>query len=381
MNEPIKYFQVNWINGMKIGKDHFKDQENAFSDQIKDSIASRLNTHNYGLLSPLAGKQNSLNIWHNLDNQKILRLKITECRAITLGGARIEISDIISGSNQNPIPYPETTIDLESKKDGIYYITLSVNPFSRVAFGGANPDEDPPRRPYTIPQYKISTIPEDELSKQQIGPFHLTIGKMSIVDGRPSIVENYIPPCVSINSHPDLIDFHSSVDDFYVRIEKFMVEIIQKLKQTRKTNKLADSMLIISNRLLPYISMNTARLRWELINEPPIGLLVHIAAFAHSFRTILDTEVFQEREEIINFFTDWCDIPKGKFDNILNNCMNFNYHHIDIFHNLEQVNELMKIIYSIFEKTSKLDFITTKQPGPVIGEVKEEKKSKFSFLQ
>ncbi len=381
MNEPLKYFQVNWINGMKIGKDHFRDLENAFSDQLKDSIASKLNGHNYGLLTPLAGRQNSLKIWHNLDNQKILRLKITECRALTLGGARIEISEIISNSKQNPIPYPETTIDLEKVNDGIYYITLSVNPFSRIAFGDANPDEDPPRRPYTIPQYKISIVPEEEIARQQLGPYHLSIGKLSVVDGRPSIVENYVPPCMTLNSHIDLIDFHASVDDFFVRIEKFMVEIIQKLKQTRKTNKLADTMLIISNHLLPFIALNSAHLRWELVNQPPIRLLIHIAAFAHSFRTILDTVVFSEREEIINFFTDWCDIPKGNFDTILNNCMNFKYRHIDIFENLEQVNELMKIVHSIFEKTSKLDFITTKQPGPVVGEVKEEKKSKFSFLQ
>ena len=89
--EPIKHHQVNWMDGMKINKQHFIDMENSLNDHLMDSMETAMNSYNYGLLPPLPGKVNSLKTVLSADNQNRIHVKILECRAITPGGARIEI--------------------------------------------------------------------------------------------------------------------------------------------------------------------------------------------------------------------------------------------------------------------------------------------------
>ena len=82
MQEPLKYFQVNWVDGMKINKNHFIHQENAYSDQIKDAIGLGIHKNNYGLLPPYPGRGSPLKIVLNIDNQNSLRVKVFECRPV-----------------------------------------------------------------------------------------------------------------------------------------------------------------------------------------------------------------------------------------------------------------------------------------------------------
>lgn len=37
MIQPIKHFAVNWVDGMKISKDHLVQQEDFMIDSIRDS--------------------------------------------------------------------------------------------------------------------------------------------------------------------------------------------------------------------------------------------------------------------------------------------------------------------------------------------------------
>ena len=62
MQEPLKHFPVNWIDGMKINKNHFLQQERAFVDQLKDITSLGLHQNNYGLLPPYFGKGSSIKI-------------------------------------------------------------------------------------------------------------------------------------------------------------------------------------------------------------------------------------------------------------------------------------------------------------------------------
>ena len=49
MIEKIKYHPNNWVDGMKVSKDHFKEEALAFIDLIRDSMNIRLNDFNFGL--------------------------------------------------------------------------------------------------------------------------------------------------------------------------------------------------------------------------------------------------------------------------------------------------------------------------------------------
>ena len=142
--EPLKYFQVNWVNGMKINKQHFIALENEINDHLMNSFAIGLNDFNYGLLPPLPGKGSSMKIVLNTDNQNHLRVKIVDCRAITPGGARIEILENSSDIHGFSIPFPDTDYELDSSKETTFFVLLSIQPFSRIPVGNADPSEEPP---------------------------------------------------------------------------------------------------------------------------------------------------------------------------------------------------------------------------------------------
>src|SRR6056297_1441591 len=169
MPPKMKYFNVNWENGMNIGKAHFLQQENAFTDKLNDVGAIFLNSKNYGLVPIATNSDSSVNVVIKADNQKFLKVKIFSCRAICRGGARLEILE----EHQ----LPELNVDLsqfiENAEKGEatdFFVLLSVDPFNRQVFGDLNAEEDPPRYPYTIPGYKVSVISEKTLTKEGFHP-------------------------------------------------------------------------------------------------------------------------------------------------------------------------------------------------------------------
>ncbi len=87
MPAPLKYSNVNWVNGMKIRKDHFIQQENAFEDKIKDAAACFLNSYNYGLLPIWGSNDTSFKVVIKISNQKFLNVSVFQIRALTQGGA------------------------------------------------------------------------------------------------------------------------------------------------------------------------------------------------------------------------------------------------------------------------------------------------------
>src|ERR1035438_4501084 len=156
MHEPLKYFHVNWIDGMKINKNHFIALENAFKDQVKDAMAIGLNDKNWGLLPGLNERNNPLKIVLTIDNQKTLQVKIFECRAITPGGARIEIYENSSSQQGFTVPFPENTFEITGRGiEQMVYIAIAADPFSRVPVGNADPSEEPPRYPFVNPAYNV----------------------------------------------------------------------------------------------------------------------------------------------------------------------------------------------------------------------------------
>src|SRR5688500_6006072 len=89
MRDNLTHFPVNWINGMKINKDHFIAQDDAWKDAINDIAALNLSPIRYGVLPPSVSGDNTFNVKTTLDNQHTLRVAVLSCNAITAGGVRI----------------------------------------------------------------------------------------------------------------------------------------------------------------------------------------------------------------------------------------------------------------------------------------------------
>lgn len=373
----LKYFNVNWENGMNIGKEHFTQQENAFTDRLNDNLALSLNDLNYGLLplGPDAGASSVKTVF-KVDNQHFLKAKLFLCRAVTQAGSRIEILE--------EQQLPELTVDISDELErepaggsSDFFILLSVDPFNRQVFGELNANEEPPRYPFTIPGYKLNVISEKLLSKEGVHPNSLFIGKLKIEQGNPEIYEDYIAPCMRVNSHMQLIRFAESTEKFFSQLELDLLSIIRKIKEKKQDTSLAQSVLSLSENLLKYVTENHLRLRWEIPDSPPIQLFMYIAAAARVIRNTIDGNASASKEELLNYFTNWSELKQGDFEKLLVYCINFEYKHYDILFSVEQFTEFMQIIALLFDKLESLAYIGKKKETNIF--VKEQK-SKRSFL-
>lgn len=372
----LKYLNVNWENGMNIGKEHFVQQENAFTDQLNNNVAVFLNRNNYGLIPIEAGSDSSVKTVLKIDNQQFLKVKIFTFRGVTQGGARVEILE----EYQLPELETEITKQLEQETDGEgndYYILLSIDPFNRQVFGELNAEEEPPRYPFAIPGYKVNLISEQILAKEGVHPYSFFIGKMKIARGTPEIYDDYLPPCMLVKSHSKLIDFSESVEKFFSQLELNLLSIIRKIREKNQDTSLAKSVLALSENLLHFVSENHLRLRWEIPDKPPIQLFMFVASAARVIRNTIDSNAASAKEELLNYFTNWSELKQGDFEKLLVYCINFDYKHYDILFSIEQFSEFIQIIALLFDKLESLAYIGKKKETNIF--VKEQK-SKRSFL-
>ena len=360
MIEKLNHFPVNWIDGMKINKSHFLDVQNFVSDSIRDSVGIHTSMMNYGLL-PVAEpiKMNLI-----IDNHKLLRIKVEECHAITPNGSRIDIGT--SESLSLSIPYPEAVRELKENENAVLLACISVNHFKRTPYGEPDPEENPPRYPYTHPEYSLNLIPEDELKNTiGFGANYLTIGKILVSAGESKIDDNYIPPSVSVSSHQKLQDLYTEIDRFYGQIELYAVQIAQKIHAKKQSNDLAVMMEMMSDKTLNYLGMEINRLRWMSPHTPPANMLLSVVALARVLKNFIDARSGAGKEELLNYFAEWCNVSQGDFEVIFSETINTDYNHNQIDRVISKITRFMKTLEDLFSILSRLDYIGKKRDGSI----------------
>lgn len=377
MSPKLKYLSINWEDGMKINKNHFIQQENVSLERINDVAAGFLNNKNYGLLPIDQELESSIKTTIKIDNQEFLKVKIFICRAISPGGARIEILE------EHSLPEFEINISAELQASAAgegddYFVLLSVDSFNKQPFGELNAEEEPPRYPYLFPGFKINLLPEKKVANTTVNPYSFYIGKLFLSKDKPEIIDDYIPPCRTINSHNDLIVFYNSVEKFFSKLELALLSIIRKIKEKNQESDLAQSVHFLAQKLLEYVTRNHLRLKWEIPDAPPILLFEYIATSAREIRNAIDSLPAAHKEEMLNYFTNWSELKQGDFEKLLVYCVNFEYQHYDIITSIEQFTEFIQIIATLFDKLDSLAYIGKKKETNIF--VKEQKTKKRSFL-
>ncbi len=377
MPSYLKYSNVNWMNGMKISKDHFLQQDQATEDKIRDVAGLRLNSLNYGLLSIWAGEKiGAFKIISKMDNQKILKVEINQCRAVTPNGSRIEILE----DHRHPTFSVDLSRELEMVQSGElteYYVLLNVDVFNRAAGGELDASENPPRYPNSLPAYKLSVISVSQSEKEAINPNSLCIGKLVLGQDRQEVQDGYIPPCMTIRSHHDLTTFYSLTEKFFNQNELDLLSILKKINEKKQDTSLASSVGFLSKNLLQYISGQNLKFRWQLPEQPPVYLFETIAGFARIMRNTIDSAASASKEELLNYFTNWSELKQGDFEKLLVYCINFEYKHNEILNSIEQFSEFIQIMSALFAKLESLAYIGKKKETSIF--VKEDK-PKRSFL-
>ncbi|MDZ4822254.1 MAG: hypothetical protein SH856_02220 [Flavobacteriales bacterium] len=378
----IKYYPVNWTDGMKLTREHFVSWEQAIHDSIRDGSNQRLTSYNYGLLPPIPGVERSLELEVIVDRTGLIRVVLKSCRAITPAGARIEVVNMEGTDIHTSIGQLTDEFNFQNHNGKTLYVVLSVNLFERKPFGEPIGGEQPQRFPYSIPAYSIKVVPEDQY--EDVGMWHLPVAKLVVQQNAAQLIDTYIPPSSTMESHYDLARLCDETAVFLNTMEKDTGIILQKI-YTRKQTTLTEIAEHLCDRMMGWFSTHIPAFRWTARENAPIYFFASLSSLARVMKNALEMRSGSGREEFINYLTDWDEfnLQQGEFEALLNDLVLLNYNHQDISDAVIKLRRVCSKMQQVFAKLAKLDFIgKEKDPGIIVTQrtAKEaDKKTKSGF--
>jgi hypothetical protein len=272
MRDTIKHFPVNWINGMKISKDHFIAQDDAWKDALNDVTALNVSPIRFGVLPSSVAGEKTFDVRTSFDNQKNLRVTVHACNAITSGGVRIILPSL---PHQNQVDgAPATSLQLTATATDVqWWIVLTVNPFERQPAGVPDREATPVRFPNVLPVYKVMVVSDNQFTQYYNNPYALTIGKIICVNNEVVVDNMYIPPCYSVNAHEDMRTLYSEVDTFLAALETRCSQVVQKIYTRKQQNEISEQVMFVFDRIMLYLGQTITSYRWEGIHASPATML------------------------------------------------------------------------------------------------------------
>ncbi|CAM3511053.1 hypothetical protein ZORO111903_16980 [Zobellia roscoffensis] len=378
MIEDIKNFKINWVDGMKISKEHFESLQNFAENSIKDAYVVRKGRYGHGFLASYLDGNNEYAI--NLDIHKSLKVSIKKLRAITPNGNRIEITE------NTPSVKEEIVVDeLADSKLDEGFLLINLDTEHTIPFGEQDPKEIPPRHPFLTNGQFFTFITSDDLAKSGLSGNQLPIAKIQKEGKSLSIATDYIPPSLTLGAHESLIDFYNDTENFVKMTERNAILIVQKIMAKQSDNPVADAMHLAVDKAYAYLAQQITKIKWEEYDMHPKELLEIIVSFARVFKGSVDISSSQNKEELFNYFGEWTELKGGDYEKIFTDVINMQYNHNDVNQNLILASGFMNVIDRLLTVLTQVDYIGKRRDMGIfvnenIVQNKQDKSNKPSFL-
>ena len=358
MSQQNKHFPVNWIDGMKINKNHFIEQDNAWTQNLQEMGALYLSPIRFGVLSASSLGEETFNVKISLDNQNALRVSVLACQAITPGGVRISIPAVSAKAKQDSTSTISEIIPVTaSGGESGWWVYLFIHPFEKQPAGDPDMSENPPRLPHVVPSYTIKLITESNFREYRDHPHALPIGKL-VANGKDLRIEDdYIPPCFSVIAHPDLQSLHGELDKYFGEIELYCAKIVQKIFAKKQQNEISELVMFLCDRVMLYLGQAISAMRWKMVYEPPSELFMTINSLARIMKNTIDLRIGSGKDELMTYLSEWCELNQGELETMLAKMANMSFSNNDINKSIQQVVVFVKVTSRLFETLSKLEFI------------------------
>ena len=384
---PIKKKIVNWVDGMKISKTHLQQTEDYYADTIRDAISMRLTNCNYGLLPPYKGEKSSCDLEMTEKITNNIEIELRLCNAITPGGCRIDINPIDHSDYLRIDHHFDQALEEEEqnkKEDQSWDVILVVQPFERKPEGVPNPEETPPRNPDAGKTYDLFIKPTGQIAADELGMNHLIVGRFVKQGPHYSVDSNYIPPCVTMSSHPDLKKYYELFGKYLNEIEVSSQRIIQKIQDKNNQSDIAYSIKLLCEKILIYI----AEIHFNYKNRgrfyQPIEIVNTFSSFAHVCYVSIDFIARAKKEELLKYFYEWADIKPGAFLELLSDLLECKYNHQDIRSVMVQIESSLALFSLLWSKLSGLEYIGQHKENIVVAEkvqkTETDKRSEWTIL-
>lgn len=367
MLPDLTHYPVNWVDGMKIARRHFTETDQFVLDHLRDAVALELRPDRYGLL-PAAnelGSPAAFELLLSVDAQNDVQARLTQCRAVTAGGVRIEITPSSTPLTvRTSLGQLLTAFGLAATEGLRFSVVLTANPFERVPTGPPDPAELPPRHPYTRPGYQLGVVPAAQLGSQASAAFALVVGELLYAEGALRPVAQYIPPSLALASHPALLQALHQLDFQLTELETDAFRIIHKVKlRADKRGPLADLVRELAERTVLALAQQLTTLRLLAPQQPPSYLLDALLRVAKQIKTSLDMLTEAEREELLKYCEQWSETPPATLLAALQAAVTLTYDHHRVHEHLQQQQQLWQLLGLIFRQLSQLEYIGKNREG------------------
>lgn len=365
MIQSTKYAAVNWTDGMKISEKHLIAHDDFLLDAIRDTNSLRCNNFNYGLLPVPMAKGAEATIFEVLNTAtNDVQVVIKHCSALTAAGYRIDLSDY----RTNVKSLMQAVDDKKETTDEAYYILISSSPFSRIPFGDIDPEETPPRHPYTQPKYTIELLAESFLANGSTSGNYLIIGKVNMKGNIASADQHFIPPCTSVHSHPALLAYYGAFARSMGNLQQHALSIIKKTAKANQSSTLASNVKTLCASLINHFSTIYFNYRNRVPQQAPIymvevfsSMALHLHYFTHSLES-------GELEEMLNYTFEWSEIAPHTLLNQLSAVAEMNYDHNNCGQHMLSIHQLLDSLEIILAKLSGLDYIGQRKENIIVND-------------
>jgi len=360
---PLKKLLVNWVDGMKISKEHLSLTEDYFIDTIRDSINIRLTGNNYGIMPPYKGEPLSSDFEIMERTTDHVEIELRRCNAITAGGCRIDINP---SEPSGYLKLDHVFEDNENMQENVWDVILIVHPFGRVPTGVPDQNETPPRHPHADKRYMLSVTSKGQINAEELGMNNLIIGRIHKNGDRYEVDKSYIPSCTSMLSHPDLKTYYERFGKYLNDIEVSSHKIIQKILEREMTLSIALNTQFLCQHILNYVATIYFKYKNTGRNFSPIEMADLIAAFSHRCFVALNFIPKKKRDEMLQYYYEWSDITPSYFIDLLTKMLEANYDHNNIRAIMEQIESFLSMFSSLWIRLSSLEYVGFRKENVVV---------------
>jgi len=126
----------------------------------------------------------------------------------------------------------------------------------------------------------------------------------------------------------------------------------------------------LCENILAFTASQLAELKSAGVVCAPVTMITKVSALSRLMKNTIDCYLGAGKEELINYFTEWCNVSQGELERIIIELANHQYDHLDINNSMDKVTEFTKIVSGLFHRLAKLEYIGKRKEAGIF--VKEE---------
>lgn len=287
--DELQHYPVDWKDGMRVSAKDFAATDRAWTDALRDVRSSLFQGLQFGLLPPSRDSSDTSEYPKLAFDASRSLLVLQECRAITEGGYRIEITEDLQRQLQVPAQFPQVKVNHQESFD--VYITVDL--FAPQG-AGKRLNDAPPRFQYVCPFYELSVLPQSE-GVGLPGLNHLKIAEYKWSKNSFKRNNEYIPACMMIAAHPLLQERFSKAGGYVKTIHDNSVLLVRQYRSDPRPD-VKDATLWVE-KLVVYVAQSLWTYSDLLANQSPLQGIVYfkdLAQFILSTTNLHDANPFMK---------------------------------------------------------------------------------------